>query len=60
MIFSLLVSGAFEKFGKMSVSGVSMAGANFHVTAQIITASFIYRTDLLYISHLPYMLLIAF
>lgn len=59
MIFSLLVSGALKKFGKMSVSGVSMAGANFHVTAQIITASFIYRTDLLYISYLPYMLLIT-
>lgn len=59
MIFSLLVSGVLKKFGKMSVSGVSMAGANFHVTAQIITASFIYRTDLLYISYLPYMLLIT-
>ena len=59
MIFSLLVSGALKKFGMISFSGVSMAGANFHVTAQIITASFIYRTDLLYISYLPYMLLIT-
>ena len=39
--------------------GVSSAGANFHMIGQIIVASAIYRTNLLYVSYLPYMLLIS-
>ncbi len=59
MMLSVLVSGFLKKTGKFSVIGVSIAGANFHIIAQIVTASFIYRTRLLFISYLPYMLLVT-
>ena len=59
ILCSLIVSSFLKKTGKFSVMGVSIAGANFHMIGQIIVASAIYRTNLLYVSYLPYMLLIS-
>ena len=59
ILCSLIASSFLKKTGKFSVMGVSIAGANFHMIGQIIVASAIYRTNLLYVSYLPYMLLIS-
>ena len=59
ILCSLIVSSFLKKTGKFSVMGVSIAGANFHMIGQIIVASAIYRTNLLYVNYLPYMLLIS-
>ena len=59
ILCSLIVSSFLKKTGKFSVMGVSIAGANFHMIGQVIVASAIYRTNLLYVSYLPYMLLIS-
>ena len=48
-----------KKMEKFSIVGVSIAGANFHMIGQIVVASAVYRTNLLYVSYLPYMLLIS-
>ena len=59
ILCSLIVSSFLKKTGKFSVMGISIAGANFHMIGQIIVASAIYRTNLLYVSYLPYMLLVS-
>ena len=59
ILCSLIASSFLKKTEKFSVMGVSIAGANFHMIGQIIVASAIYRTNLLYVSYLPYMLLIS-
>jgi len=58
-IIVLYVYGIKERTGKFSIMGVSIAGANFHMIGQIVVASAVYRTNLLYVSYLPYMLLIS-
>ena len=58
-LFSLTVSSFLKRTGKFSIMGVSIAGANFHIIGQIVVASAVYRTNLLYVSYLPYMLLIS-
>ena len=59
MILSVLVSGIFKKTEKFSIVGLSVVGANFHILGQIIVMSIVYRTYLLYVSYLPYMILIT-
>ena len=59
ILFSLTVSSFLKRTGKFSIMGVSIAGANFHMIGQIVVASAVYRTNLLYVSYLPYMLLIS-
>ncbi len=59
MLLSVSASSFLKKSNRLSVVGVSIGGANFHVIGQIMVASFIYKTNLLYVSYLPYMLLVT-
>lgn len=59
MMLSIIVSGLFKKTGKFSIIGLSIIGANFHILGQVIVMSAIYRTGLLYISYLPYMIIVT-
>ncbi|RRD41048.1 Gx transporter family protein [Leptotrichia sp. OH3620_COT-345] len=59
MLLSICAVGFAKKYSKLSVIGVSIVGANFHILGQIIAASFIYKTDLFFLSYLPFMFLIT-
>lgn len=57
VLLSILASSFFKKYSKISVVGVSIVSANFHTLAQVIVATFIYKTNLFFVTYLPYMLL---
>lgn len=59
VLLSVTASALFKKYSRMSVTGISIAGANFHILAQVIAARFIYRTNLFLVAYLPYMLLVT-
>lgn len=59
VIFSILVSGLLKKTNKFSIIGISIVGSNFHIIGQILVASLVYKTKLLYVTYLPYMLLVS-
>ena len=59
IFLSILVSGMLKKTSKFSIVGLSIISANFHILGQIIIMSIIYRTYILYVSYLPYMILVT-
>ena len=59
IFLSVLVSGLLKKTSKFSIVGLSIISANFHILGQIIIMSIIYRTYILYMSYLPYMILVT-
>ena len=59
VLMSITIMNIFIKKSKLSMIGVSMAGSNFHIIAQLIMASLIYKSNIFYITHLPIMLIIS-
>lgn len=59
IIMAIISSALLKKSSKLSIVGISIVGANFHMIGQIVVASLIYKTNILYVTYLPYMLLIT-
>lgn len=59
VVLSILSSGLLKKYSKLSIIGISVVGANFHILGQIIVASILYKTNILFVTYLPYMFLLT-
>lgn len=59
IVFSILFSALLKKYSKLSIIGISIVGSNFHILGQIIVASIIYKTNILFVTYLPYMFLLT-
>ncbi len=58
-ILSVCMMNIFLRKSKLSIVGISIVGANFHIIGQLIIATIIYKTELFLVSYLPYMLIIS-